>query len=240
MSLLRLLLPLQTLLAFKNSFIQLYNLANFTSEAQSSYTHGEKRQESRLINLQRRDVTKLIPFLVMAIVVEELIPVAAIYAPFMLPSTCILPGQLARIEEKKNLKAVASASEAQGILAKIRKNAVDGTLPISALKGTGSAVVVCGLLRLPTFGNDLLRTWRIRRHLDFLQTDDRMLIQEKAEDSLSDHDVAQALEERGFIIQKLSVKSQRARLKWWLDSIQDTHDDSGTTRRLFLLTEQKP
>ncbi|KAJ3881804.1 hypothetical protein F5051DRAFT_449649 [Lentinula edodes] len=198
------------------------------------------RQESRLINLQRRDVTKLIPFVVMAIVVEELIPVAAIYAPFMLPSTCILPGQLARIEEKKNLKAIASASEGQGILATIRKNAVDGTLPFSALKGTGSAVVVCGLLRLPTFGNDLLRTWRIRRHLDFLQTDDRMLIQEKAEDSLSDHDVAQALEERGFIIQKLSVKSQRARLKWWLDSIQDTPDDSGTTRRLFLLTEQKP
>lgn len=87
----------------------------------------------------------------MAIVVEELIPVAAIYAPFMLPSTCILPGQLARIEEKKNLKAIASASEAQDILAKIRKSAVDGTLPISALKGTGSAVVVCGCVHITLY-----------------------------------------------------------------------------------------
>ncbi|KAJ4468237.1 hypothetical protein J3R30DRAFT_1686968 [Lentinula aciculospora] len=197
------------------------------------------REESRLIILQRRDVTKLIPFVVMAIVLEELIPVAAIYAPFMLPSTCILPGQRARIEEKKTQKAITSAFEAQGILANVTQNAVDGTLPYSALRGTGSATVVCGLLRLPTFGNDLLRTWRIRRHLHFIQNDDRLLIQNKLEDDLSDHDVAQALEERGFIVQDLPIESQRARLKWWLNSVQDTPDSAAITRRLFLLTEPK-
>ncbi|KAJ3793542.1 hypothetical protein GGU11DRAFT_395577 [Lentinula aff. detonsa] len=197
------------------------------------------RAENRLISLQRRDVTKLIPFILMAIVVEELIPIAAIYAPFMLPSTCILPGQQSRIEEKKTQKAIASALQAQTIFATIKKNAVDGTLHFSSLKGTGSLTILCGLLRLPTFGNDLLRTWRVRRHLHFVQNDDRLLILEKLEDNLSDHDVTQALEERGFITQNLHVESQRARLKWWLNSVQDTPDNSALTRRLFLLTQQK-
>ncbi|KAJ3753599.1 hypothetical protein EV360DRAFT_53206 [Lentinula raphanica] len=214
------------------------------------------RAESRLINLQRRDVIKLMPFIVMAIVVEELIPVAAIYAPFMLPSTCILPGQRSRIEEKKTQRAIASATKAQSIFAIIRKDAIDGTLPFSALRGTGSAALACSLLRLPTFGNDLLRTWRIRRHLHFIQNDDRLLISEKSVDSLSDQDVAQALEERGLyvylhfavtsteiivgsIIGDIPAEVQRARLKWWLDSVQSTPDDATLTRRLFLLMEQK-
>jgi hypothetical protein len=80
----------------------------------------------------------------MAIIMEELIPVAAIYAPFMLPSTCILPGQRKRIEEKKTKQAVASAHQAQSLLANIRKNAVNGILASSTLRGTGSAAVLCG------------------------------------------------------------------------------------------------
>ncbi|KIK67006.1 hypothetical protein GYMLUDRAFT_844297, partial [Collybiopsis luxurians FD-317 M1] len=197
------------------------------------------RAEGRLIHLQRRDVTKLIPFIIMAIVLEELIPVAAIYAPFMLPSTCILPGQRSRIDEKKTQKAMAAAADPEHVLAAIRKNAVNGTLSSSALSGTGSAAVVCSLLRLPTFGNDLLRIWRIKRHLSFIRDDDALLLQDKLEDRLKEHDLIQALEERGFIVQNLPLEVQKARLKWWLNSIKDTSDDSAISRRLFLLTDRR-
>ncbi len=46
-----------------------------------------------------------VPFLITAVLLEELIPVMVLYAPAMLPSTCILPGQLRRIRDKKVQKA---------------------------------------------------------------------------------------------------------------------------------------
>ncbi|KAF5389427.1 hypothetical protein D9757_004370 [Collybiopsis confluens] len=195
------------------------------------------RAEGRLIHLQRKDVTKLVPFIIMAIVLEELIPVAAIYAPFMLPSTCILPGQRSRIDEKKTRKATASAADASHVLAQIRKNAVNGTISSSALSGTGSASIICSLLRLPTFGNDFFRIWRIQRHLRFIQNDDSLILQDKLQDELNDHDLAWALEERGFIVQNLSPQARKAQLEWWLNSIKDTPHNSAVSRRIFLLTE---
>lgn len=99
------------------------------------------KQPLSFSELKRED--RLIPFIILALVLEELIPVIALYAPFMLPSTCILPGQRTRMTEKLTQKAIASALESQHILDNIRKKAVDGKLPSSALRGTGSAVVLC-------------------------------------------------------------------------------------------------
>ncbi|KAE9401599.1 hypothetical protein BT96DRAFT_1018080 [Gymnopus androsaceus JB14] len=197
------------------------------------------RSEARLMHTQRSDIQKLIPFIILALVLEELIPVLALYAPNMLPSTVILPGQRQRINEKRTQKAITSAFESKQILANIRKNAVDGNLPSSALRGTGSATALCSLLRLPTFGIDLLRIGRIHRHLRFIHRDDKLLIQDKLQESLNEHELAQALDERGFIVQNLSLKAQQARLKWWLDSVKDVSDDLAVARRLYLLTEER-
>lgn len=52
------------------------------------------------------------------------------------------------------------------------------------------------LLGLSTLGFDALRIHRIRRHLDFLAEDDRLLLKETP--NLSDKELTEALEERGL------------------------------------------
>ena len=47
---------------------------------------------------------RLIPFLLIVIIAEEVIPLVVIYAPFLLPSTCLLPSQKERIDAKKREK----------------------------------------------------------------------------------------------------------------------------------------
>jgi hypothetical protein len=42
-----------------------------------------------------------------AVVIEEIIPLIVLYAPFMLPSTCILPSQEARIIRAKHESQLA-------------------------------------------------------------------------------------------------------------------------------------
>lgn len=52
------------------------------------------------------------------------------------------------------------------------------------------------LLGLSTIGLDVLRIHRIKRHLDFLAEDDRLLLQDKPQ--LSKRELIEALEERGL------------------------------------------
>ncbi|KAK7035258.1 hypothetical protein VNI00_012025 [Paramarasmius palmivorus] len=197
------------------------------------------RAEGRLIELQRKDINKVIPFITIAVLLEELVPVIALYAPFMLPSTCILPAQRDRIEEKKALKALTSSNNSRALILSMKAKAHDGKLPLTALSGTGLATVVCSLLRLPTFGVDPLRLWRIRRHLRFITNDDNLLLKDNLLDTMDKHDLEQALSERGFITQGLSIKDSQARLRWWLDSVKGHSIDEGVSRRLLLLLERR-
>ena len=46
----------------------------------------------------------MIPFALIIIVIEEILPLVVLYTPFLLPSTCILPSQKERIDGKKREK----------------------------------------------------------------------------------------------------------------------------------------
>lgn len=48
--------------------------------------------------------SRLIPFVAIVVVLEEIIPLIVLYAPGMLPSTCILRSQHDRIETKRRAK----------------------------------------------------------------------------------------------------------------------------------------
>lgn len=197
------------------------------------------RFEGRLIETQRQDINKVIPFLVIAVLLEELIPVIAIYTPFMLPSPCLLPAQRERIEEKKAQKALSTLSSTRPMFLALQAKSEGGKLPLTALREPGSAAMVCSILRLPTFGIDPLRLWRIRRHLRFITSDDQLLIRDDLLKLMTKEDLYQALVERGFVTQGLSLKDSQARLKWWLDSVKDSPAEDGVSRRLSLLMERR-
>lgn len=88
------------------------------------------------------------PFLLIALVLEEIIPLIAIYAPFMLPSTCILPSQRERIETKRAEKAKAFTSQYYNIYAELKRaENPTGFLPLPALRLTSAPTAICGYVQ---------------------------------------------------------------------------------------------
>ena len=54
---------------------------------------------------------RLVPFVLVLVTLEELIPLMVLYAPFMLPSTCVLPSQRERIlsKQRQNIALYAAS-----------------------------------------------------------------------------------------------------------------------------------
>ena len=147
------------------------------------------------------DFRRLIPFLLVVVIMEELIPLIAVYVPGMLPSTTVLPSQLKRIEEKAREKQVvfakrrevftmiSSAGRQQGNMVGLRQ--------LRTLGGGGTKTI-CGVLRLATWGPASLQLWRIDQHLKHVARDDELLVKEDLGRTLTDAEVGRALEERGM------------------------------------------
>lgn len=69
-------------------------------------------------------VTRLIPFILIVIIAEEVIPLVVIYAPFLLPSTCLLPSQKERIENKRREKQKTYAHSMVSVFQSVHNRAV--------------------------------------------------------------------------------------------------------------------
>lgn len=80
-------------------------------------------EEMQLISTHSKDMIKLPIFLLILVTVEELLPLMVIYTPFMLPSTCILPSQRAKIRQRfevKREKAMHSLQESAPTLTALK------------------------------------------------------------------------------------------------------------------------
>ena len=186
-----------------------------------SYEHIAKMLESEAFHRPNgflsEFMVRLAPFLIIVVLLEEVIPLIAIYAPFMLPSTCILPSQRERIENAKRSKQAAYVANNRQLFRHLA-TAESGHLPLGLLRGNPSlAEVVCGCiflrswslscvlimhwhraLRLPTWGPNAMRIWRIRRYLLHISEDDELLIKEDMSAKLSPIEITEALLERGM------------------------------------------
>ncbi|KAJ7039254.1 hypothetical protein C8F04DRAFT_1034027 [Mycena alexandri] len=193
-----------------------------------------QRWEHSMMHTQSADVKRLVPFVIIALILEEVIPLIAMWAPGMLPTTCILPSQRERIQEKvtdKALEIVASHGATLGAL--VRAAGDRGEIPFGALSGSGVPKAICGLLRLSTrrLDLDVLRRRRIHHHLTFVQQDDALLLQEGIA-GLSSLDLVQALNDRAIISRGLDHKQQIQQLTWWLKSISENNT---VARRIYLV-----
>lgn len=160
----------------------------------------------------------MIPFLLVALVLEEIIPLIALYAPFVLPSTCVLPSQQARIDEKASERAMIAAANSRHILAKLTKQGDSvRALSLDAIRGRETSTAICRSVPAVTLdiftaqtrsrilglsslglGFDAVRIRRIRRHLQFIGQDDLLISQDNLVGCLSEGDLDKALRERGM------------------------------------------
>lgn len=85
---------------------------------------------------------RLVPFVAIVLVLEEVIPLIVLYAPGMLPSTCILASQRERIDAKRREKQRAYAETMHDAFLEVRK--AGPAALVSSLPSTISSIGLCG------------------------------------------------------------------------------------------------
>jgi len=194
------------------------------------------RAELRFIRTYQQDALKLIPFVIVVIIMEELIPFIALYAPRMLPSTCILPGQRDRINAKAcNNQLLALTANRQIFESLMKESESCGFIATQSLGQPGA---LCRLIGIPGWGPLQLARWHLQRHLQYISLDDKVLNQEGYGRDLTFPELKEALQERGMPIysEKISADELRARLKWWIDMSEMMPEGAdAVSRRVFVL-----
>lgn len=85
---------------------------------------------------------RLVPFIAIVLLLEEVIPLIVLYAPGMLPSTCVLTSQRERIDAKRREKQRAYIETMREDFLDVRK-AGPAALALSLPSNT-SAIALCG------------------------------------------------------------------------------------------------
>jgi LETM1 and EF-hand domain-containing protein 1 len=85
---------------------------------------------------------RLVPFVAIVLILEEVIPLIVLYAPGMLPSTCILASQRARIDAKRREKQRVYAETMRDAFLDARK--AGPTALASRLPSTIFSIELCG------------------------------------------------------------------------------------------------
>jgi len=96
-----------------------------------------------LINIYiHRSLLRLVPFVAIVLLLEEVIPLIVLYAPGMLPSTCILASQRERIDAKRREEQRAFAETMRDTFSDVFK--AGPTALASSLPSTVSGIALCG------------------------------------------------------------------------------------------------
>jgi len=168
-------------------------------------------REERFVQLYRSDRVKLVPFLVTLLILEEAIPVIVIWAPFMLPSTCIMTSQQERMETNRLAKHRASLARLGTALSLDRAEGRElgiangiAELRPDVVKG------LCGALSLRTYFPTPFLRQRLTSRVNRIAADDALL--QPALPGLDIHELRQAVTERGG----LSAGAQENELRLWL------------------------
>ncbi|KAG9009986.1 hypothetical protein FRB94_011122 [Tulasnella sp. JGI-2019a] len=156
------------------------------------------RWEWQFIRTYKQDVVKLVPFLLILLILEEILPLVVLYIPGLLPSTCILPSQSERIQQK----AETTRTEALVPIKEwIRQSGKDAqALAAGGLQALDGPLMkqLCRAFNLASWGPSALARYRLRQHLDYLHEDDAFLASEGCGKRLSTSEAIKALGERAL------------------------------------------
>ncbi|GBE81380.1 predicted protein [Sparassis crispa] len=192
------------------------------------------RWETRFIRTNKEDLLKLIPFALIILIIEEIIPLVVLYAPFILPSTCILPSQKDRIDAKRRLKQKEYTVKDRRTFELVRQRIeADSSVPVENLLDSSALAAFNGSLALPTWGPAPLLLRRLKRHLAAIAEDDALLTREDSGRWLTEAQLRDALEERGIVTEGVPQKLWQTRLEWWLshaDTAQAAEPDAWRRR----------
>ncbi|KLO19529.1 hypothetical protein SCHPADRAFT_935321 [Schizopora paradoxa] len=191
-------------------------------------------REDRFIRTHNSDRNKLVPFVLTIVIIEEIIPLIVLYAPGLLPSTCILPSQRERILSKRHEKQRQAYTFAR--LADIFKNVEQSSVQLSNLDDE-SINVLCSTVGISSSGMFGMQRRRLTKYLQTISEEDALLLAESKGARLRSEDLIATLWERGIIPDALTLPQQRKRLEHWLDRTVSSIDRSPVEIRAQLLIE---
>ncbi|KAI8057013.1 LETM1-like protein-domain-containing protein [Syncephalis plumigaleata] len=169
-----------------------------------SQGHTMTRADYQLMTRASGDVRKMLPFLLVLIVLPESIPFLLLFAPGLVPSTCILPSQLIPASaycDAVQLQEIAAQYQTDFLIEQLSKD---------------NLTAYCRFLGLSDFGAQYTLQRRLIKYLDYLRRDDE-LIQREGVDSLSNELLRDAAEERGIRSQQIEPAKLRVELQEWID-----------------------
>lgn len=176
------------------------------------------RWETVFVRTNKQDLVKLIPFLLILLILEEALPLFVLYAPFLLPSTCLLVSQRNRIITQRATKQYNLVSSSSELLHRVAK-----------AQGC-NLKVICGIFSLSTFGPAPLLKRRLTSHLQHIRDDDALLLQEASNEpshipsNLSRDEILQVLADRGFVTTAADPSYAGQCLDWYFSQPLRTGD----------------
>ncbi|KDQ57737.1 hypothetical protein JAAARDRAFT_178155 [Jaapia argillacea MUCL 33604] len=197
--------------------------------------HPLTRWETRFLKTHQSDMIKIVPFIMIVVIIEEIIPLIVLYVPGMLPSTCVLPSQRERIEQKRHERQQVAADKLRGFFEQIRtKGEANGSVPLAELTQT-QLRAICMLLDLSSRGVPSMTAKRIKKRLEYIAKDDELLTKEGMGERLSTHEIIEALHERGVVTAGIREKDLLTRLRWWLNNVSKSDQGDDISRRIAVL-----
>ncbi|KAI9468983.1 MAG: LETM1-like protein-domain-containing protein [Benjaminiella poitrasii] len=195
------------------------------------------RSEFQLIHQSKKDMVKLIPFGFIFMILPESIPLFVIYAPGMIPSTCLTEKQihkqrekLDKARQKMTANVLRSAAQIEGIspedflsrvkFQKIAKHyGYDFDLSRIDRRHLSS---YCRFMGINDYGLQFMLKNRLEKHMKYLDQDDKLLVKGNYVDELGVNELKHAVEERGMRSIDEDEENMRRGLKYWLSLTQPT------------------
>ncbi|KAF9907522.1 hypothetical protein BX616_000393 [Lobosporangium transversale] len=197
-------------------------------QAQREEGHQLTRREFQLIHKTDADIKRLIPFGLIFVLATEYIPLIIIFAPQLIPSTCITPSQLEG--RRKKIHEKRSAMTEKLILLnrrEINKEALASYNSfLTVAKKYGDAfeysmidrahlASFCRFMGLSGFGPSFMLRKRLDKYMGYIKQDD-LLLQKEGIDSLTFSELQLANEERGMRSLGVSKEHLEKSLTYWL------------------------
>ncbi|CAM0139872.1 hypothetical protein VKS41_007216 [Umbelopsis sp. WA50703] len=189
------------------------------------------RDEYQLIKISEKDMIKLIPFAAIFLILAESIPLFVMFAPGLVPSTCVTPGQMQKQREKlykKRLEmsknVVQSGSKVEGISVNdflshanvcrlAKRYEMDFQLSNIDRKHLSA---YCRFMGLGSWGTHGMLRKRLDKHLDYIVQDDKYIAEEGVE-QLEINELEQAAEERGMRSIDVPPEQLRKSIQYWIN-----------------------
>ncbi|KAI8380513.1 LETM1-like protein-domain-containing protein [Choanephora cucurbitarum] len=195
------------------------------------------RSEFQLVHQTQKNMVKLIPFGFVFLILPESIPLLVMYVPGMVPSTCLKESQirkqrekLDKVRQKMTMNVLKSAEQVEGIspedflhrhkFQKIAKQyGYDFELSQIDRRHLSS---YCRFMGINDYGPQFVLKHRLQKYMDYLDKDDKLLLQENTVDTLDAKELSHAVEERGMRSLDREEEEMRRALKYWLTISQQS------------------